>query len=291
MSTITPAAVISIPGTPDWQVMTEDAVWVSNGPKNTMHRIDVKTNEPVAIEVGKRPCSGLAAGFGSVWVPLCGDRPNVENGAKPALARVDVKTNRGRDHPGRVANSEGGIVASPDAVWILTDIKGTLARIDPATNKVAAEITVAPGSVASVFADGAIWISSPEKSVVTRVDAENQRRHRHHRGRSRSTIHHGGRRLRVDAESGRRHRVARGYEDAQTDRQHRMRHPGHRRRTGVRRRSRLGHRLPDSDHPNRRGHQHRNEAVGRRRAEMPSGWPSEPCGYRISENRTYGGLT
>ena len=173
MSTITPAAVISIPGTPDWQVMTEDAMWVSNGPKNTVHRIDVKTNEPVAIEVGKRPCSGLAAGFGSVWVPLCGDRPNVENGARPAVARIDVKTKTvvATIQVG-VANSEGGIVASPDAVWILSDIKGTLARIDPETNKIAAEITVAPGSVAPVFADGAIWISSPEKSVLTRVDTK-----------------------------------------------------------------------------------------------------------------------
>jgi hypothetical protein len=173
MSSITPAAVISIPGTPDWQVMTDDAVWVSNGPKNTIHRIDVKTNEQVAIEVGKRPCSGLAAGFGSVWVPLCGDRPGTENGAKPALARVDAKTKTvvATISTG-VANSEGGIVASPDAIWMLSDIKGTLVRIDPATNKIAAEITVAPGSVAPVFADGAIWVSSPEKSVVTRVDAK-----------------------------------------------------------------------------------------------------------------------
>jgi len=89
MTTLTPAAVISIPGTPDWQVMTDDAMWVSNGPKNTVHRIDVKTNEQVAIDAGRRPCSGLAAGFGSVWVPLCGDRPGTENGAKPAVARID----------------------------------------------------------------------------------------------------------------------------------------------------------------------------------------------------------
>ena len=171
MSGITPAAVYSIPGTPDWQVTTEDAQWVSNGPKNTLHRMDPKTDQSVTIEVGKRPCSGLAAGFGSVWVPLCGDRPNVENGAKPGLARVDLKTNQlVATIPMGVANSEGGIAASPEAVWMTTDIKGVLSRIDPTTDKVAAEIAVAPGSVACVYADGAIWVSSPEKSVVTRVD-------------------------------------------------------------------------------------------------------------------------
>ncbi|MBS1853835.1 MAG: hypothetical protein JST11_00600 [Acidobacteria bacterium] len=171
MSAIRPVAVIPIPGTPDWQVMTEDSVWVANGPKNSIHRIDVKTNRQTPIEVGRRPCSGLAAGFGSVWVPLCGDRPGAENGAKPALARVDAKTNRvTATIPIGPANSEGGIVAGPEAVWMVSDIKGTLARIDPATNTVAVEIAVAPGSVAAVYADGAVWVSSPEKSVVTRVD-------------------------------------------------------------------------------------------------------------------------
>ena len=174
MTTLTPAAVFPVPGTPDWQVMTDDAVWVSNGPKNTVHRLDPKTNQVVAaIEVGKRPCSGLAAGFGSVWVPVCGDRPGTENGARPALARIDSKTNQViATIPVGPANSEGGLVASPEAVWMVTDPKGTLSRIDPATNKVAAEIAVAPGSVACVYADGAVWVSSPEKSVITRVDVK-----------------------------------------------------------------------------------------------------------------------
>jgi virginiamycin B lyase len=172
MATITPAAVFPIAGTPDWQVITPEAVWVSNGPKNTVHRLDVKTNEVVAsIEVGKRPCSGLAAGFGSIWVPLCGDRPTVENPAKPALARVDMKTNQvTATIPVGPANSEGGLAAGPEAIWMMSDAKGVLSRIDPESNQVVAEIAVAPGSVACVYAEGAVWVSSPEKSVVTRVD-------------------------------------------------------------------------------------------------------------------------
>ena len=165
ISTITPAAVFAVPGTPDWQVMTEDAVWVSNGPKNTIHRLDPHTNQVAAtVEVGKLPCSGLAAGFGSVWVPVCGDK---------ALARVDARTNQVTARiPVGPADSEGGLIASPEAIWMLTDPKGTLSRIDPATTKVAAEIAVAPGSVACVYGAGSIWVSSPEKSVVTRVDAK-----------------------------------------------------------------------------------------------------------------------
>src|SRR5262245_8937199 len=45
MAAITPEAVFPVEGVPDWQVVTADAVWVSNGPKNTIHRLDVKTNK------------------------------------------------------------------------------------------------------------------------------------------------------------------------------------------------------------------------------------------------------
>src|SRR5215471_12296875 len=86
MSGINPLAIFPVEGTPDWQVITDDAVWVSNGPKNTIHRLNPATNQVVAaIKVGKRPCSGLAAGFGSIWVPNCGDQ---------TLSRVDIATNK-----------------------------------------------------------------------------------------------------------------------------------------------------------------------------------------------------
>ncbi|MEO8097016.1 MAG: hypothetical protein ABI811_04900 [Acidobacteriota bacterium] len=164
MATITPIAEFPVPGTPDWQVVTADAIWVSNGPRNTIHKLDPKTNTVIAaVDVGKRPCSGLAEGFGSIWVPNCGDM---------SVTRVDVATNKVVATVGvGPANSEGGIVASPEAVWMTTDLaNGKLVRIDPKTNTVVAEIAVAPGSVACAYLDGAIWVTSPEKSVVTKVD-------------------------------------------------------------------------------------------------------------------------
>jgi len=163
MSTIKPDAVFPIEGTPDWQVLTEDAVWVSNGPKNTVHRLNVKTNQPeAAIEVGKRPCSGLAAGFGSIWVPNCGDK---------TVSRIDVKTNTVvATIPVGPAASEGGIAASPDAIWLVTDAKGTLSRIDPAANKVSAEVAIAANSAAVHYGEGAVWVTTPEKNLLTRVD-------------------------------------------------------------------------------------------------------------------------
>jgi virginiamycin B lyase len=163
MAAIKPDAVFAIEGTPDWQVLTDDAVWVTNGPKNTIHRLNVKTNHVEAvITVGQRPCSGLAAGFGSIWVPNCKDK---------SISRIDMKTNQvAATLPVGPAESEGGIATSPDAVWLVTDAKGILSRIDPATNKVAAEITIAPKSAAVYYGEGAIWVTTPEKNLLTRVD-------------------------------------------------------------------------------------------------------------------------
>jgi len=48
----------------------------------------------------------------------------------------------------------------------------TLARVDPATNKVVAEIYVAPGSFAVAFGDNAVWVTSAEKNTLTRVNAQ-----------------------------------------------------------------------------------------------------------------------
>lgn len=165
MAAIKPDAVFSIEGTPDWQVLTDDAVWVSNGPKNTVHRLNPKTNQvEAAIAVGRRPCSGLAAGFGSVWVPTCGDKN---------VARIDMRTNQVvATVPVGPAQSEGGIAASPDAIWLVTDSKGTLSRIDPANNQVAAQIPIAPNSAACIYGEGAIWVTTPEKNLLTRVDAK-----------------------------------------------------------------------------------------------------------------------
>jgi len=165
MTTITPAAVFQVEGVPDWQVVTDDAVWVANGPKNVIHRLDVKTNQVAAtIEVGKKPCSGLAAGFGSIWVPNCGDK---------TFSRVDVKTNAVvATIPVGPADSEGGVATSPDAVWILSDPKGKLSRVDPKTNQVAAEVEVPAGSASCFYSDGMIWITSPEKNLLTRVNAK-----------------------------------------------------------------------------------------------------------------------
>lgn len=163
MASIHPDAIFQTGGAPDWQVSSDDAEWVSNAPKNIVQRMDAKTNAITAtIEVGKRPCSGLAAGFGSVWAPSCGDKN---------VARIDIASNRViATIAAAPAASEGGIAASPEAVWLVTDAKGVLARIDPATNAIAAEVAVPARSAGVTYGEGAVWVTSPDSNTLTGVD-------------------------------------------------------------------------------------------------------------------------
>ncbi len=158
-----PEAIYETGGNPDWLAIDEVA-WVSNAPKNTVARLDPKSNAVITIELGdgKRPCSGLAAGFGSVWVPNCGDK---------TLSRIDLKTNAVTvTVPMPIGNSEGSIATGAGSVWLMTDAKGTLARIDPDTNKVVAEISVAGGSYGLAFGENALWVTSTDHDSVARVD-------------------------------------------------------------------------------------------------------------------------
>ena len=63
-------------------------------------------------------------------------------------------------------------MAGAESIWIVTDANGTLARIDPATNSVVAEIYVPSGSYGIAFGDGAIWVTSTSRDNVTRVDPQ-----------------------------------------------------------------------------------------------------------------------
>jgi virginiamycin B lyase len=164
MTALKPEAIFEVPGAPDW-IAIDESVWISNYPKDTVARLDPKTNKVLAmVPVGSKPCCGLAAGFGSLWVPLCGDQ---------ALVRVDLKEGKiTATIPIGIGDSEGGLASGAGSIWLVTDKKGTLARIDPATNKVVAEIQVPAGSFAVAFGEGAIWVTGTETNVLTRINPD-----------------------------------------------------------------------------------------------------------------------
>jgi virginiamycin B lyase len=167
MSELHAIAKFSIPGSPDW-VAIGDSVWISNNPKNNISELDPKTNQVGAvITVPKKPCSGLAIAFGSIWVPICSDG---------SVQRVDPKSQKiVASIPSGVANTEGGITAGEGSIWMPSDAAGVLSRIDPATNKVVSKISIPEGSYTAAFYADAVWITSTKNNVLTRVDAKSEK--------------------------------------------------------------------------------------------------------------------
>jgi YVTN family beta-propeller protein len=159
-----PTAVFPVPGSPDWLAADElDAVWVSNKPNDSVSRLDLKTNTvATTVAVGKAPCSGLVAAFGSLWVPNCGDQTMSRVDLTSRVITATIRTT--------IGNTEGSIAAGAGSIWLMIDARGTLARFDPATNAVVAEISVAPGSYGLAFGEDALWVTSTDQSTVARVD-------------------------------------------------------------------------------------------------------------------------
>ncbi len=167
MEELPKAATIAVKGDPDWLAATSDAIWLTSERTDSVVRLDAATNQPGMVVTVNKPCSGLAVGFGSLWVPSCGDK---------SVVRVDPMTGAVQATiPAGPADSEGGITTGAGSVWLVTSAKdaegdGELTRIDAATNKVVATIKIPAGSFNPLFAEGSVWVTSNAGNVLVRVD-------------------------------------------------------------------------------------------------------------------------
>jgi len=151
--------------TADWVAIAADAVWVGSTGPYAVNKIDPSTNTRVAtVRLPGEPCAGLALGFGSLWIPLCG--------RTMMLAKVDLESNR-LSNVFKIgpAAAEGGIAASPDSIWLVVDKVGTLARVDPVSGAIRQRIRISPGSFNPFYSDGQVWVTRADGSQITAVDA------------------------------------------------------------------------------------------------------------------------
>ena len=138
---------------------------MSNEPKDTVSRLDPASNGVTTITVGKEPLLG----------PCCRVRQPV--GAE--LRRQDDPRVRFEDVRGHGHDADRNRRVGEDRSWparrasgSATDVKGTLACIDPATNTVVAEVYVPSGSRGIAFGEGGVWVTSTAHDSVTRVDPQ-----------------------------------------------------------------------------------------------------------------------
>ena len=156
---ITPEATLAVAG--DREIAAGgEAIWISSRAAGTVARVDAKTAVvDKTIAVGKDPCGPMIAGFGSLWVPLCGH----------GLARVDLKTHAvSATIPTPLAKTPA-LATAAGSIWTFVDDRGTLARIDPDTNAAVAEVYTDRGAALAAGAD-ALWVISPSAARLTRVN-------------------------------------------------------------------------------------------------------------------------
>ena len=72
-------------------------------------------------------------------------------------------------------SSPGGATAAFGAVWVANDRSGTLARIDPATNRVTRRLRLRPGLFSVTHGFGAVWVVNYETGTLARVDPRSGR--------------------------------------------------------------------------------------------------------------------
>ena len=131
------------------------------------------------ITVGNGP-SGVAVGYGSVWVT---------NSSDGTLSRINALT----DAVVKTIALEGGatdVAVGFGAVWVSDEADGRVLRIDPQTDQVADSINVGTGPTAITVGYGSVWVANSLDGTVsrgsTRRPTRSRRRSRSATGRARS---------------------------------------------------------------------------------------------------------
>ena len=156
-----PEAEFEAPAKPEWLFFSGSAFAPA---KDTIERIDPKTNQKADPIAGlTKPCGGMTSAFDSLWAPVC---------STSSLVRIDAKTFKiTQTIAAGVASVAGVIAATVDSIWLLTDDKTTLSRIDPDQNLVVGELRVPAGCRSLTFGETALWLACPAENKVLRVNS------------------------------------------------------------------------------------------------------------------------
>ncbi len=149
-------------GTPDWQAVSKDAVWVADDFAHQIYRIDPSHNKLTSLDVGFGPCNGMAVGFSALWTADCFGKKLVRIG-------LDTRKVDGRLDTPIASGGEGLVAAGEGYVWIVGQ-PGTLLAVHPRTMKVAARVAVPQGATSVAVGLGATWVADPDQGTVSRVD-------------------------------------------------------------------------------------------------------------------------
>lgn len=155
-----PAEVQQVEGFGDFLVVDGASVWMTNRGRVEHWGRSGKLGE-VKLP---GPCGAMAMVGKSLWVADC---------KQGALHRIDTRTaTLLQTVDTGIADKSGelNVVAGAGSVWVASDARGEVARVNPRNGQITARIPVDPGTSYLAFGEGALWaVSAPQKSVQ-RVD-------------------------------------------------------------------------------------------------------------------------
>ena len=164
-STLKSEVDLVLEGVPTWLMADGPTLVLPIGDKGTIARVGNRGNKAMDSWTGlEAPCGGAVSAFESLWVPDC---------KKQSIARVDLKSGKVTASAGvGVGKAKLALAATADSVWVLSDEKGTLSRVDPADNSVVSELRLGPSCNTVQFEQEALWVSCPAENRLLRIDVK-----------------------------------------------------------------------------------------------------------------------
>lgn len=171
-------AAVAVGRGPTTPVVAGNQVWVPNAKDGTVSwftasevvslssydAVDSAPGSLLRSRVAADP-SGLAGGFGAIWVS---DR------ATRTVLRVEASS-------GRVASRipvdgpPGALTVDGDSLWVLRGGPSRVSRIDPRTERITVDHPIPDGVTAIAMYAGSLWLASPGDRAVLRLDVSTGR--------------------------------------------------------------------------------------------------------------------
>lgn len=152
--------VQTVPGFADFLAVDGQTVWATNQGRVEQWSRDGKLGE-VALA---HPCGGMAVLDGGLWVADC--KAGSVNRIDLASRKLTMSVATGMPYP----TGEMNVVTGAGSVWVASDPKGVVARIDPVTGTVVARVAVSANVSYMAFGFGAVWAVSLPQRTVQRID-------------------------------------------------------------------------------------------------------------------------
>jgi len=165
ITNLKPEAEIPLAATPGVFLFTTDQVLIPIPTEDQIARVESKSNKVLEPISGvPKPCGGGASAFRNLWLVSCGSH---------TLARLETATGKSVTSIGTGSGSASSAVASsPDSVWMLSDDKTTLTRIDPEKNSIVSEVRLAASCQSITFADNSLWVTCPGEKRIIRFNPQ-----------------------------------------------------------------------------------------------------------------------